>query len=125
MSFRDLIEMKDLAYIYVQRAGSNLVDKFFKRRPHEILRAAVVGRQADRGRDHVHRAEVVDRPFVSNDTGHADDASLLCALKRIRQRRCADQFKNLVDAARTDLPHLACDSPGIDEHLIYAAFSKE
>src|SRR3981081_3526246 len=96
MSFRDLIEMKDPAYVDVQRACRDLLDKFVERRPHEILRAAVVGREAYRGRDHVHLTEVIDRPFVSDDTGHADDTSLLCALKRIQQRRCTDQFKNLI-----------------------------
>src|SRR5438132_5204964 len=70
MSFRDLIEMKDPAYVDMQRACRDLLDKFVERRPHEILRAAVVGREAYRGRDHVHRTEVMDRPVVSDDIGH-------------------------------------------------------
>src|SRR6516165_43867 len=82
----DVVELEHLTDLHPQRARGNLLDQFIERCQHEILGPAIIGGQAHGSRDHVHRAKVVERPFVAHHSRHANDPTLLGAAERVRQR---------------------------------------
>src|SRR5712692_9585838 len=73
------VEVEGFADLDAQCARSDLLDQILERRPHEIFRFASIGGQADRSRDSLHWGEIVEGPFVADNTGHANDAALLGA----------------------------------------------
>src|SRR6516164_8238933 len=77
--FHDVIKLERPADLYPRLTRRNLFDQLFERRQHEIFRSAVIGGQAHRSWDHFHWAEIVERPFVADHAGHADDPALLGA----------------------------------------------
>src|SRR5467141_1850812 len=125
MRLNDLVKVEGFADLDVQRTRGDLLDQFFERRPHEIIRFARIARKADRSGDRLHWGEIVERPFVADNAGHANDAALFGATQRVFQRRGAHEFEHLVDPFRTDLLDLLGDRPGIDEHLIDTAGTQQ
>src|SRR5713226_8855996 len=97
MSLSDLVEMEGFADLDAQCASSDFLDQMLERRAHEIFRFASIGGQADRSRDSLHWGEIVEGPFVADNTGHANDAALLGATQRVFERCGAHQFEHLVD----------------------------
>src|SRR5271170_2571005 len=121
MRLNDFIKVEGPANLNVQRALRDLLDQFLEWHPHEVLRLAGITGKVDRGRDLLHRSKVVERPFVSDDAGHADDSVLFGAAQRVLEGRRADEFEHFVDAPGTDLLDLSRDCPGVDENLIGSA----
>ena len=117
----DLVEMEHFADLDAQLAGADLVKQFLKRHSHKILRLAGINREADGRWDHLHRLKIVERPFVSDQAGHAHDSALLRAMQRVRQRGHADQFQHLVKSIREIFASLAGNCSAIDQHLPRAA----
>jgi hypothetical protein len=79
MRLSDLVKGKGPADLDVQRTRGDLLNEFLKRRQHEIFRFPGISGQADRSRDCVHRAEIVERPSVADHPRHANDAALFGA----------------------------------------------
>src|SRR5260370_5011338 len=57
MGLSDLVEVEGFADLDVQCARCDLPDQILERRPHEIVRFASIGGQADRRRDILHWGE--------------------------------------------------------------------
>jgi hypothetical protein len=76
MGLYNFVQMENLAYLNVQRAGLDLHGEVIEGRPHKVLRLAGVGRQANPGRDNVHRRELIEGPLVSDNACHAHNAAL-------------------------------------------------
>jgi hypothetical protein len=83
MRLEDIVELEDPTDLDPQPALGDLLDEFVERRPHEVFGSevfgsAVIGRQANRGRDHVHRANssngamrtIADAPQWAQDPSH-------------------------------------------------------
>ena len=121
----NLVEVKDFADLDAQFSCSDLLGQFVERRAHEILRFAVIAGQVDCARNRLHWSEIIEGPFVADDAGHADDATLPGAEERIFQSRGAYQFQDLVDTAGADLPDLFGDRAGVDEDLVCAALQQQ
>src|ERR1700675_854281 len=79
MRLNDFVKVEGFADLDVQRTRGDLLDQFFERCPHEIIRFAGIARKADRSGDRFHWGEIVERPFVADNAGHATDATLLGA----------------------------------------------
>ncbi len=79
MRLNNLVKVEGFADLDVQRIDGDLLDQFFERRPHEIFRFAGIARKADRSGDRLHWSEIVERPFVADNAGHANDAALFSA----------------------------------------------
>src|SRR5713101_224047 len=118
MCLNDLVEVERFADLDAQCARCDLFDQILDRCPHEIFRFAGICGQAHRSGNRFHWSEIVEGPFVADNTSHADDAPLFGATQRVFERSCADQFEHFVDAFRTDFLDLFCNRTSIDEYLI-------
>jgi hypothetical protein len=83
MRLRDLVKVEGPADLGVQRARRDLLDQILERRPHEIFQFAGIGGQADRSGNRLHWAEIVERPFVADQSGREDRGADLAAAQRV------------------------------------------
>jgi hypothetical protein len=78
----------------VQRARRDLLDQILERRPHEIFQFAGIGGQADRSGNRLHWAEIVERPFVADQSGREDRGADLatpgCARPKMKESCLTD-----------------------------------
>ena len=109
MRLNDFVELKRFANLDAQRARRNLLDQILKRHPHEVFRFACIRGQTDRSRYRLHGSKILEGPLVPDDSGHAHDATLFGAAKRVFERRGTNKFENFVDTVRTDFHHLLGD----------------
>ena len=66
--FDDFVESERPARLDTQSAGLSQFDQIPERCPPQVFGLAGVGGKADRGGDYLHRAEIVERPFVPEFT---------------------------------------------------------
>src|SRR6266516_118898 len=109
-----VVRWKRPADLNVRRARRDLLQQSLERCCHEVLGLASVGAQADPCRDRVHRAEVVERPFVciSGENERGNGRSTASEIGRVRNCRSKNEPTTLPGGAAAGAGRLDARLPG-------------